>query len=188
MIASVALLALAPLGIVIALAVRLTSRGPALHRATRIGKDGRPFTLYKFRSMRVSRDGDQPRLTRAGDPRITPIGRVLRRFKLDELPQLFSVVRGDMSLVGPRPEDAKYVALYSSEEREVLSVRPGMTSLVSLDYRDEEAQLARDDWEEHYVRVILPDKLRREREYLSRRTLRSDFAVIVKTVASLLRR
>ncbi len=181
-LAAVGLLLLTPVLAAIAFAVKLTSRGPVLFRAKRVGKGGRPFTLFKFRTMFVSASSDQPRLTRRGDVRVTPVGRILRRWKLDELPQLYNVLRGDMSLVGPRPEDPKYVALYTPDERRVLAVRPGITSAVSLAYLDEEALLDREDWEQHYIGVVMRDKLRRELADLERRSIASYLGVIMRTL------
>ncbi|MFZ1551113.1 MAG: sugar transferase, partial [Anaerolineae bacterium] len=127
--------------------------------AVRVGQDGRPFRLYKFRSMIVGTDRQGPGITATGDPRITRVGRFLRRAKLDELPQLINVLLGDMSLVGPRPEDPRYVAFYTPEQRRVLSVHPGITSPASLAYRHEEQLLAGEDWETHYRTRVLPAKL-----------------------------
>ena len=187
-LAAVGLPLLAPLLAAIAIVVKLTSRGPVLYRAERVGKGGRPFTLFKFRSMFVGASSNQPRLTRHGDVRVTPAGRVLRRLKLDELPQLYNVLRGDMSLVGPRPEDPKYVALYTPDELRVLTVRPGITSAVSLLYRNEGALLNRDDWEEHYISVVMRDKLRREIADLDQRSITSYLGVLMATLLTVLRR
>ena len=165
--------------------MKVSSPGPVFHRGERIGRGGKPFTLYKFRSMRVGDSG--PAITRAGDPRVTPVGRFLRRTKLDELPQLLNIVSGDMSLVGPRPEAPRYVELYDDEQRRILSVRPGITSPASLVYRSEEEQLVGADWERLYVEAIMPAKLRIDLEYLDRRTLASDLRIIVRTIAALLR-
>ena len=187
-LAAVGLLLLTPLLAAIAVAVKLTSRGQALYHAARVGKNGRTFTLIKFRSMFVPASSDQPRLTRHGDVRITPVGRILRRWKLDELPQLYNVLRGDMSLVGPRPEDPKYVALYTLDERRVLTVRPGITSAVSLSYRNEDALLDREDWEQHYIGVVMRDKLRRELADLDRRSIASYLSVLMRTLLAVLRR
>ena len=184
-VAAAGLLILSPLFALLAAAVKLSSRGPVFHRGERVGRGGRPFELYKFRSMRVGEAG--PHITRAGDSRITAIGRLLRRTKLDELPQLINVLRGDMSLVGPRPEAPRYVALYDAEQRRILSVRPGITSPASLRYRSEEAQLVGDDWERLYVEEIMPAKLRIDLDYIGRRTLASDLRVIAGTVAALFR-
>jgi lipopolysaccharide/colanic/teichoic acid biosynthesis glycosyltransferase len=182
LLAAAALLVLAPLLAAIALAVRLTSAGPALHRAERVGRGGRIFTLYKFRSMAVGASGAA--ITRADDPRVTQLGRLLRRSKLDELPQLINVLIGDMSLVGPRPETPRYVALYDAAQRRSLAARPGITSPASLRYRNEETLLVGPDWETTYVETILPAKLRIDLEYLDRRTLCSDLVVIACTIAA----
>ena len=179
--ALVTLLLLSPLFLVIALAIRLTSPGPILYRARRVGRGGRPFHLYKFRSMVADADSVGGAITRAADPRITPIGRLLRNSKLDELPQLLNVLKGQMSFVGPRPEDPKYVALYTPQQRRLLSVRPGITSVASIRYRREETLLEGDDVERLYTEEILPQKLMLELEYLKGRTIRSDLCVLLQT-------
>jgi lipopolysaccharide/colanic/teichoic acid biosynthesis glycosyltransferase len=166
--------------------IKLTSDGPALFRCNRVGQNGRPFVVYKLRSMVAEAPGIGPAITGASDSRVTPVGAVLRKLKLDELPQLLNVVKGDMSLVGPRPEDYRYVSLYSREQLEILDAKPGMTSPASLHYRDEAAQLVGDDWNDRYVQEIMPAKLAIDREYLGRRTVWSDVVVIFKTVWSLI--
>ncbi len=166
----------------VALAVRWQDGGPIFYRATRVGKDGRLFRLYKFRTMVLNADRLGPAVTTSGDPRITPVGRWLRRTKLDELPQLFNVLVGDMSLVGPRPEDPRYVALYNPEQREVLRVRPGITSAASFAYRREEQMLVGADWETVYREQVMPAKLALDRDYLARRTVFSDVWLMVQTV------
>jgi lipopolysaccharide/colanic/teichoic acid biosynthesis glycosyltransferase len=181
----VGLLLLSPLLLVLAVLVKLDTRGPALYRAVRVGRNGRPFTLYKFRSMVVGADALGPRVTGREDRRITAIGRFLRRTKLDELPQLLNVLAGDMSFVGPRPEDPAYVAQYSDDEREVLRVRPGITSPATLVHHHEEELLTGSDWEETYRRVLLPAKLQIEREYLQHRTLVGDLSVLFQTASVL---
>lgn len=186
LVSALGLLVLSPFLIAIAIAVRVTSRGPVIYRAKRVGRDGRLFDLYKFRSMVVSEGG--PGITRSGDPRVTPLGRVLRGYKLDELPQLVNVFRGEMSLVGPRPEDPKYTAMYDEEQRKVLAVRPGITSAASLKYRDEESHLVGADWEEQYVKRIMPEKLSLDLEYLRRRTFFSDLGLILQTARAIFRR
>lgn len=166
--------------------VAATSPGPVLFRQQRVGLGGRPFTLLKLRTMRVAAEGSQ--LTAAGDSRVTPVGRWLRRFKLDEIPQLWNVVRGDMSLVGPRPEVPRYVDLADPLWRQVLSVRPGLTDPVTLRLRDEEALLAgAEDPERFYRERLLPWKLRGYRDYLERRTWVSDLGVIGASVLAVLR-
>jgi lipopolysaccharide/colanic/teichoic acid biosynthesis glycosyltransferase len=153
----------------------------------RVGRHGVPFKLYKFRSMVVNADKIGAGITTAHDPRITPIGRFLRRTKLDELPQLINVLRGEMSLVGPRPEDPRYVALYTEEQRRVLRARPGMTSLASVRYRNEQALLSGDDWETRYIQQIMPDKLAIDLQYIERATLLSDLGVLWQTFLALFR-
>ena len=166
--------------------VAATSPGPVLFRQTRVGLGGRPFTLLKLRTMRMAPEGSQ--LTASGDSRITPVGRWLRRFKLDELPQLWNVIRGDMSLVGPRPEVPRYVDASDPLWQSVLSARPGLTDPVTLRLRDEEAQLAGvGDVESWYRERLLPWKLRGYRDYLARRSWTSDLAVLGATVLSVLR-
>lgn len=182
--AAIGLLLLSPLFVVVALLIKSGSRGPVLHSATRVGRGGRLFTLYKFRSMLAGAATEGPGITAAGDVRVTPVGRALRRTKIDELPQLFNVLRGEMSLVGPRPEDPRYVALYSPAQRALLEVRPGITSPASLFYRDEERVLTGKDWERHYINRILPTKLAIDLDYIQRRTLRSDLRLILQTVAT----
>ena len=179
---AVGLLFLSPLFVIVALIVRLSSPGPVFYRAKRAGRGGTEFTLYKFRSMVVDADQQGPGITVAGDPRVTPFGRVLRRSKLDELPQLFNVLRGDMSFVGPRPEDPRYVAFYTSEQRKALAMRPGITSLASLRYRNEEAVLTGEDWENRYINEVLPAKLTIDLEYAQNANLWRDIGIILRTL------
>jgi lipopolysaccharide/colanic/teichoic acid biosynthesis glycosyltransferase len=165
--------------------VRLTSRGPVLYRARRVGQYGREFEMYKFRSMVVDADRQGPLVTVAGDRRITPLGRWLRRTKLDELPALWNVVRGEMALVGPRPENPDAVRLYTEDQRRVLSVRPGLTSWATLKYRHEEDILASySDLEQGYF-VVMQDKLRLDLDYLDRASLLTDVQILVRTAAAL---
>ena len=181
----IGLIVLSLLFLAIAVAVKLSDGGPVFYRATRVGKNGRLFKLYKFRSMIVEGDRQGLGITIDGDSRITRLGRVLRRFKLDELPQLLNVVKGEMSLVGPRPEDPRYVALYSPEQRRVLEVRPGITSLASLKFRREELLLRGENWEATYVKDILPRKLAIELEYIGCRTLLGDVKIILRTLGGI---
>ena len=178
------LLALLPLFLAIAIGIKLTSHGTVLFRQTRIGRQGRPFRILKFRSMYTG-GADGSAVTVASDRRITRLGKFLRRFKLDELPQLWNVFRGDMSLVGPRPEIPAYVAYYTLEQRVVLSVRPGITDPSSLAYRDEETVLDTASDPEHFYRTcILPDKLARSSAYLQHITFSSDLRIILQTLGS----
>lgn len=179
------LIVLSPFLIVIAALVKVTSPGPVFYRARRAGRYGQPFGLYKFRSMVVNADRVGPAVTGAGDPRVTSIGRLLRRTKLDELPQLWNVLRGDMSLVGPRPEDPRYVALYTPEQRGVLNVRPGITSPASVTYRNEEALLQGDNWETFYREQLMPAKLAIDLDYAQHPTLRRDLSILWQTFRAL---
>ncbi len=182
------LLLLAPLLLGLALWVRLDSPGPALFRQQRVGRGGRPFTLHKFRSMREQAGGAG--LTVGDDARVTRAGRWLRRLKLDELPQLWDVLRGAMSLVGPRPELPQYVAHYPEALRDVvLCVRPGITDPASLAFRNESALLAAAvDPEREYLERILPAKLQLSADYARRATLGSDLRLIARTALLLLGR
>lgn len=184
-ISSIALTVLAPLLVAIAVAVRLDSPGPALFRQCRVGKSGKDFTILKFRSMHHTiADQNGPKITAAGDSRVTRLGRLLRRTKLDELPQLWNVVRGDMSLVGPRPEVPEYVATYDESQREILQYRPGITCPSSLDMIDEEELLAASDNPQRYYReVLLPRKLSIAQRYAENARVTSDIVILFKTAA-----
>jgi lipopolysaccharide/colanic/teichoic acid biosynthesis glycosyltransferase len=185
-VAGMLLLVLAPLLGVLAVLVRATTTGPALFRQIRVGRNGRPFVLLKLRTMRADAPG--PAITSGGDPRITHLGAWLRRTKLDELPQLWNVLRGDMSLVGPRPEVPHYVARYTAAQRAVLLVRPGLTDPASLAWADEAATLATfADPHRAYADVVMPQKLELSLTYLKRRTVWSDLAVMMRTVAHVAR-
>lgn len=177
------LLLIAPLLVVVAVLIRLDSSGPVIFRQTRVGRGFRPFTIYKFRTMTSAA---QPRgwvLSCADDPRITRVGQWLRATKIDELPQLFNVLLGDMSLVGPRPEVPGYVDMFRDRFAMVLRVRPGITDPASLRYRNESALLASaSDPELEYRQRILPDKLRLSAEYAEHSTLRTDIALIFQTL------
>lgn len=188
LISAALLLLLAPLLLVIALWVRLDSPGPALFRQTRVGLGGKPFTIHKFRTMRV--DGGGLGLTVGDDVRITPAGHWLRRLKFDELPQLWDVLRGAMSLVGPRPDLPQYVALYPEALRaELLAVRPGITDPASLAFRHEAEMLAAAaDPERIYVEQILPAKLRLSADYARRATVWSDLRLMARTAMLLIGR
>jgi lipopolysaccharide/colanic/teichoic acid biosynthesis glycosyltransferase len=179
------LILLSPLFLLIGAAVKLQDGGPALYRSKRVGKDGRIFSLYKFRSMVLGADGIGGGITVGGDKRITRVGRFFRNTKLDELPQLFNVLKGDMSFVGPRPEDPRYVMFYTKEQRLVLASRPGITSPASLAYRSEEALLTGDSSLERYRQEILPHKLSIDLEYQRTRTFWSDINVILLTMGRL---
>lgn len=185
LLSALGLLLLAPVLLLIALWVKLDSPGPVFFRQERVGRFGRPFFIHKFRTMRVDNAGLQ--ITVGVDPRITRAGHFLRAAKLDELPQLWDVLRGAMSLVGPRPEVPRYVALYPPKLREiVLSVRPGITDPASLSFRNESELLAAAaDPEREYVEVVMPTKLRLAAAYVRRATLRTDLRVILATLGAL---
>jgi lipopolysaccharide/colanic/teichoic acid biosynthesis glycosyltransferase len=183
LIALAALVLLSPILVLTALAVALTSRGPVVFRHQRIGRHGRVFHILKFRTMWYGASG--PALTCSGDRRVTAVGQWLRRTKLDELPTLWNVVRGDMSLVGPRPEAVEYVALDSPMWRDVLSARPGITDPMTLLLRNEEALLAAAERQETFYReYLLPYKLRGYAQYLEERTWQRDLVVLWRTVVA----
>jgi lipopolysaccharide/colanic/teichoic acid biosynthesis glycosyltransferase len=181
------LIVLAPAFGLIALAIALDSRGPIFYRGPRIGRHGTPFKIVKFRTMVTGADRLGPGITIANDPRTTRIGRFLRWTKLDELPQLLNVLRGEMSMVGPRPEDPRYVSMYTAAQRRVLSVRPGITSRASVSLRHEERLLSGNAWERLYVQDILPRKLALDLEYVDHFTLWQDVQILWLTARELLR-
>jgi lipopolysaccharide/colanic/teichoic acid biosynthesis glycosyltransferase len=188
-LATIGIVVLSPLLLLIAAWIRLDSPGPALFRQERIGRYGRPFTMLKFRSMRVAAGSADRLLTADADARVTSAGRFLRRTKLDELPQLLNVVKGEMSLVGPRPEVARYVELYPPSVRTtVLSVRPGITDYAALAFRDESSLLGRSDPESVYIATILPRKLELYERYVAEQSLGTDLRLIVLTLRTLLGR
>ena len=189
LLAGTALIALLPVGIAIAVAIKLDSRGPIFFGQWRIGRGGKPFRLWKFRSMIVDAERRGGRLTASGDDRVTRVGRWLRRWKLDELPQLWNVVRGEMALVGPRPEVPEWVEHWPERWKPLLlSVRPGLTDIVSLELRDEERLLAlAADPAVYYRDVLLYRKARRCAAYLRRRTPARDWGVLGRTFLALLR-
>ena len=180
------LVLLSPVLLVIALFVKCTSSGPVLYRQKRVGRHGVLFTLVKFRSMASDIAG--PGLTRNEDRRVTGVGRVLRKWKLDELPQLINVVLGQMSLVGPRPDLPQYVCRLPAELKQIFELLPGVTGAASLRYRDEEylfSQVAADCLDEFYCSQLLPDKVRLDLEYASHANLFGDLAILLRTAGSL---
>lgn len=181
------LLCLSPLFLLVAAWVRLDSRGPVFYRQTRVGRGGKDFRLLKFRSMRPGSDKKGLLTVGGRDPRVTRSGRFIRKYKLDELPQLINVFVGEMSLVGPRPEVRKYVDLYTAEQRRVLDVRPGVTSLASIRYRNENDILAASpDPVRAYVERVMPDKLAIDLEYVRHASLAYDIRIILRTFHSIL--
>jgi lipopolysaccharide/colanic/teichoic acid biosynthesis glycosyltransferase len=184
-VSAMALAFLAEIFVIISLLIRFSSPGPIFYKATRVGRNGKLFKVYKFRSMVDGADKIGLRVTGVDDPRITRIGRFLRNTKLDELPQLMNVLRGEMSLVGPRPEDPSYVKFYTPEQRMVLSVRPGITGAASVIYRHEEALLVGEDREHQYVQEIMPSKLAIDLDYLRNISLARDLKIIANTIIAL---
>jgi lipopolysaccharide/colanic/teichoic acid biosynthesis glycosyltransferase len=187
--AGAGLLLLAPLLLLVALTIKLDSPGPVFYRQVRVGRGGREFRIHKFRTMRhaPASGSTGPQITVGADARITRTGRWLRHSKLDELAQLIDVVTGDMSLVGPRPEVPKYVALYPAGLRErVLSVRPGITDLASIEYRHESRLLAQSADPEHtYVHEVLPAKLALQARYVEQAGVWTDLVLIARTLRAL---
>jgi len=185
-LASLAFVFALPILAVAALAIRLSSRGPVLYRATRVGKDGTTFCMYKLRTMTSAASG--PVITAKDDGRILPVGRWLRRSKIDELPQLFNILRGDMSIIGPRPEDPTIVSkYYTPPDFEVLRVKPGLASPGTLySYTTLDDLIVSDDPERVYVERVLPEKLALDRQYVRRASLSYDLALIGRTVGILL--
>jgi lipopolysaccharide/colanic/teichoic acid biosynthesis glycosyltransferase len=185
-LSAIGLIVLSPLLILAAILVKCDSPGPAFFGQDRVGRNFRKFRLVKIRTMRIN-NGDVA-LTCGADPRITRIGKTLRNLKIDELPQLWNVLCGDMSLVGPRPEVPQYSRIFQDDYAQVLSVRPGITSAASLKYRDEAEILGRvEDPVNYYLRVILPDKLQLEKEYVRCHSLRCDLSLIVATLRACIR-
>ncbi len=184
--AGAGLVLLSPVLAAAALVVKLSSPGPVLFRQLRAGRNGRPFHILKFRSMRAGAAG--PAVTAGGDPRVTRIGHLLRRTKLDELPQLWNVLAGDMSLVGPRPEVQRYIDHFPADYDRILSVRPGITDYAALEYRDEESVLAAGpDPEVAYLEAVLPAKIKLYHRYLDEMSLKTDLVLVFRTLATLAR-
>lgn len=184
----VGLVVLAPIFIVLAIWIKIDSKGPVFYKQVRVGQNSIDFGLFKFRSMVV--DADKKGLITVGgrDPRITRSGYVIRKYKLDELPQLINVLLGDMSLVGPRPEVRKYVDLYTDEQQKVLSVKPGITDYASIEYMDENEILGKSsDPEKTYIEEIMPEKIKYNMKYINNKNLFEYFKIILLTVLKIVR-
>lgn len=174
---------LSPILLIVAIAIKIDSKGKVLFLQKRVGRNGKPFYIYKFRTMVTDAEKLGKQITVGEDNRITKVGAFLRKYKIDELPQLLNVVKGDMSLVGPRPEVPRYVELYNEEERKVLEVRPGITDLASLRYKDENDILGKvENPEEYYINVIMKDKLKLNLEYIEKSNILFDISLIFKTI------
>ena len=179
---------LSPLFLVVYILIRLESKGGGFYSQERIGKDGKPFKLYKFRSMRTGADKGSQITVGDRDNRITRTGYFIRKYKIDELPQLWNVFIGDMSLVGPRPEVKKYVDLYTEEQRKVLTVRPGITDWASIEYVDENVILGQaEDPEKAYVEQIMPDKIRYNMRWIENQSVTEYFRLILLTFKKIAR-
>lgn len=182
-LSSIGLLILLPFLPCVAILIKIDSRGPVFFRQERIGKDFRRFMIYKFRTMSVNADNKGALITAGGDKRITKVGGFLRKYKIDELPQLYNVLRGDMSFVGPRPEVSQYVQLFEADYRKLLKVRPGITDPAALKYSNEESILGKSAaWEEVYINKILPEKIRLSTHYVDNQTLMNDLKLIARTL------
>lgn len=180
------LILLFPFGLVIALLIACDSRGGVFYRQSRVGRYNRDFTLYKFRTMRT--DADRLGLLTVGarDPRVTRVGYYLRKYKIDELPQLLNILSGDMSFVGPRPEVRKYVDLYNDEQKKVLSVRPGLTDYASIAYINENEILEKaNDKEQTYINEIMPEKIKLNMKFIQNPSLYQYFKIILLTIKSI---
>jgi lipopolysaccharide/colanic/teichoic acid biosynthesis glycosyltransferase len=185
-VAAIGLVVLSPLMVILAVLIKCDSRGAVFFKQRRIGKNFRAFLIYKFRTMKENSELSGPVITVGDDSRITLIGRFLRKTKLDELPQLINVLKGEMSLVGPRPELPRFVELFRREYTKILTVRPGITDLASLKYHDEAKLMDQfPNPEEEYLRSILPDKIRLAREYIDRSSIVFDLSLILRTVPKL---
>jgi lipopolysaccharide/colanic/teichoic acid biosynthesis glycosyltransferase len=184
-----ALLFLFPLFLIVAVAIKLDSRGPVFFRQLRMGRGFSPFFIYKFRTMTDNLQNTGALFTVKHDPRITRVGRFLRKSKIDELPQLINVLTGEMTFVGPRPEVPSYVDLFRADYEEILRVRPGITDLASIKYRDEASVLAQSpDPEAEYVNRVLPDKIMLAKEYISHSSFLFDLGLMFKTFRRLFQR
>jgi lipopolysaccharide/colanic/teichoic acid biosynthesis glycosyltransferase len=183
-----ALLLTSPLLLFIALAIKLTSPGPVLFRQKRVGKNGRLFEILKFRSMRVNAENEGPEMTAAGDARVTAVGAALRRTKLDELPQFWNVLVGDMSFVGPRPRVPNHVAMYSDRHRILLAIRPGITDPASIQYLHEEELLGQQSNPQQYAQQLLGQKLAISLEYISQMSCREDVRLVFLTLLAVVNR
>jgi len=183
------LIILSPVFLITAILIKLESRGPVVFSHDRVGHDGRTFKLYKFRTMVKDASKIGPSITSTNDPRITRIGRLLRRFKVDEMLQIVNVVKGDMSVIGPRPELEKFVDKFKKDYMEILKIKPGMTDYALIAFRDEEKILGKfKDTEEGYVKEVLPEKIKLYRKYIEEMGLATDIRIFFKTIWEILGR
>lgn len=184
----IGILVLSPLFLIVYIVIVVGSKGGGFYCQQRVGLNGKDFKLIKFRSMRVGADKGGLITVGGRDPRITKFGYFIRKFKIDELPQLFNVLKGDMSLVGPRPEVRKYVDLYTNEQMKVLSVRPGITDYASIEYVDENEILGKaDNPDEVYIKQIMPDKIKLNMKYIENKSFEEYFKIIFLTITKIFR-
>jgi len=178
---------LSPVLLIIGILIKIGSRGPIFYRSIRIGKDKKPFKLYKFRTLVINADKIGGHSTSDNDPRMTKVGKFLRKYKLDELPQLLNVIKGEMSLVGPRPEVPKYAKLYKNEELIIFKVKPGITDLASL-WNSDEGAILKDSSnpEKTYLKKIRPKKVRLQIKYVKEKTFKGDIKIILKTLTKII--
>ena len=180
---SIGIIILSPIFIGVSIAIKIDSKGSIFFKQARVGKDSKIFNILKFRTMVINAEDLGQQITVGKDKRITKVGMFLRKAKIDELPQLINVFKGDMSLVGPRPEVPKYVKMYNEEQRRVLNVRPGITDIASLRYKDENDILGKvENPEEYYINTIMPDKLKLNLEYVEKSNILFDIFLIIKTI------
>jgi lipopolysaccharide/colanic/teichoic acid biosynthesis glycosyltransferase len=185
-LALIFVLSLSPILLIIALWIKLDSSGPVLFKQTRVGKDKKSFVIFKFRTMVVDAESKGKQLTVGNDPRITRCGRFLRAYKLDELPQLLNILRGDMSFIGPRPEVPQYVSLYNEMQLRVLSVRPGLSDEASIKYRNENLLLEEaTNPEQLYLEKIMPDKIQLNLSYIQTISFKKDIQIMIKTIVAI---
>jgi lipopolysaccharide/colanic/teichoic acid biosynthesis glycosyltransferase len=182
-ISLLALILLAPVFLILAVVIKLTSRGPVFYKGRRVGRGGEIFLMHKFRSMVVNADQMGTDLTPHGDPRVTKVGRFLRRTKVDEIPQIIDILRGKMSLVGPRPESPLYARYYDERQKHVLSVRPGMLGPAQIKYRHEELMLKdKEDPDAYYIRELMPRKLEIDLDYVENMSFLLDVGILFKSL------
>jgi lipopolysaccharide/colanic/teichoic acid biosynthesis glycosyltransferase len=172
-----------PIFIMVPIFIKLDSKGPVFFRQERVGKNFKSFKIYKFRTMRYDPEEKGPIITVGGDRRVTEVGKFLRQYKVDELPQLFNVLKGEMSFVGPRPEVREYVQLFKKDYKKLLRIRPGITDPASIKYSDEERVLSSsENWEEEYKKRILPEKIDLSLQYVEQHNIMTDLKIILKTL------
>jgi len=175
-----------PLFLIIAVFIKLDSKGPVFFRHERVGRNFKDFKIYKFRTMNADAGNTAPQITVSGDKRVTKIGKFLRKYKIDELPQLINILMGEMSFVGPRPEVRKYIELFKQDYKKLLKIRPGITDPASIKYSDEESLLSfSNNWEEDYIKKILPEKIKLSLHYIDNHNVFIDCRLIFKTIFEL---